>query len=110
VIGVFMWHVPPFVASLVSLTPGACLRQLAGTIRIMGVLQRLALCYGIGSTLALLVSRRALVATGAVLLLAYWYVMWAFGQGADPYSSRRTRRSGSTPGCSAPVTCTTASA
>ena len=85
-IGVFMWYVPPFVASLVSLTPGTYLWHLAGTIRIMGVLQRLALCYAVGSTLALLVSRRTLIAAGAALLLVYWWLLWAFGQGADPYS------------------------
>jgi predicted acyltransferase len=52
----------------------------------MGVLQRLALCYGIGSTLGLLVSRRALIATGAALLLVYWWLMWSLGQGPDAYS------------------------
>ncbi len=85
-IGVFMWYVPPFLASVVSLTPGTYLWRLAGTFRIMGVLQRLALCYGIGSSLALLVSRRTLVAVGAALLLVYWWLMWTFGQGPDPYS------------------------
>ena len=85
-IGMFMWYVPPFVASLFSLTPGTYLWELARTIRIMGVLQRLALCYAVGSTLALLVSRRMLIATGAALLLVYWWLLWAFGQGADPYS------------------------
>jgi predicted acyltransferase len=85
-IGVFMWYVPGFVQSLFQLTPGAYLSDLAGRIRIMGVLQRLALCYGIGSTLALFVSRRALIATGAVILVAYWWLMWTFGQGPDPYS------------------------
>jgi predicted acyltransferase len=85
-IGVFMWYVPPFVASLFALAPGTYLSTLAGTIRIMGVLQRLALCYGIGSTLALFVSRRTLIATGAALLLVYWWLMWAFGQGPEPYS------------------------
>ncbi|MBP1634244.1 MAG: hypothetical protein H6Q10_818 [Acidobacteria bacterium] len=85
-IGVFMWHVPAFVASLVALAPGTFLADLAGRIRIMGVLQRLALCYGIGSTLALLAGRRALVAIGGALLVAYWLLAWAFGQGPDPYS------------------------
>jgi predicted acyltransferase len=85
-IGVFMWYVPGFVASLVSLTPGAYLRELAGTIRIPGVLQRLAVCYGIGTTLALGLSRRGLVTVGGALLLAYWGLMWAFGRGPDPYA------------------------
>lgn len=85
-IGVFMWYVPGFVASLVSLTPGTFLADLAGRIRILGVLQRLALCYGIGSTLALVVSRRSLIGVGAALLLGYWWLAWGFGLGPDPYS------------------------
>jgi len=85
-IGVFMWHVPGFVASLVTLTPGTFLANLVGRIRILGVLQRLALCYGIGATLALYLSRRMLVAAGGGILLLYWALMWAFGQGPDPYS------------------------
>lgn len=85
-IGVFMWHVPAFVASLFSLSTGAFLADLAGRIRIMGVLQRLALCYGVGATLALYVSRRTLVAAGSAILLAYWALMWIFGQGPDPYA------------------------
>ena len=85
-IGVFMWHVPGFVASLVTLTPGAFLTDLVVRVRILGVLQRLAICYGIGATLALYLSRRALVAVGGGILLLYWALMWAFGQGPDPYS------------------------
>jgi predicted acyltransferase len=85
-IGVFMWDVPGFVASLVTLTPATFLTNLVGRIRILGVLQRLALSYGIGATLALYLSRRMLVAVGGGILLLYWALMWAFGQGPDPYS------------------------
>jgi predicted acyltransferase len=85
-IGVFMWYVPGFVASLFTLTPGAYLADLATRIRILGVLQRLALCYGIGATLALFVSRRFLIGIGGVLLVLYWGLAWVFGQGPDPYS------------------------
>jgi predicted acyltransferase len=85
-IGVFMWHLPAFVRSLFTLTTGSFLVNLAGRIRIMGVLQRLALCYGIGSTLALYVSRRTLIAVGSGILLAYWALLWVFGQGPDPYA------------------------
>lgn len=54
-------------------------------LRILGVLQRIALCYGIGALLIhYLKPKGALIATG-VLLLGYWLVMWAFG-GSDPYS------------------------
>ena len=85
-IGVFMWHVPGFVASLFTLTPGAFLTDLVVRVRILGVLQRLAICYGIGATLALYLSRRALVAVGGGILLLYWALLWAFGQGPDPYA------------------------
>ncbi len=85
-VGVFMWHVPAFVKSLFTLTTETFLVNLAGRIRIMGVLQRLALCYGLGATLALYVSRRTLIAVGGVILLAYWALMWVFGQGPDPYA------------------------
>jgi predicted acyltransferase len=85
-IGVFMWHVPGFVASLVTLTPRAFLADLVVRVRILGVLQRLAICYGIGATLALYLSRRALVAVGGGILLLYWALLWAFGQGPDPYA------------------------
>jgi predicted acyltransferase len=86
VIGVVMWHVPGFVASLFTLTPGTFLARLVVRIRILGVLQRLALCYGFGATLARFLSRRSLAAAGGGLLLAYWALLWAFGTGSDPYS------------------------
>jgi predicted acyltransferase len=85
-IGVFMWHVPAFVRSIFTLTTVSFLADLAGRIRIMGVLQRLALCYGIGATLALYLSRRALIGVGSAILLVYWALMWTFGQGPDPYA------------------------
>ena len=67
-------------------TSGTFVTGLLAKIRILGVLQRLALCYGIGSTLALVLSRRTLIGTAGVLLLAYWWLMSAFGQGLDPLS------------------------
>ncbi len=50
-----------------------------GTWRILGVLQRIALCYGIGSTLCLLLNKKQIIALGAGLLLAYWAIMLSFG-------------------------------
>lgn len=86
VIGLVLWHVPGFLVALFTGGLGGFFRETFAHIRILGVLQRLALCYGIGSTLALFLSQRALIATGAVLLLLSWGLMWMFGQGADPYS------------------------
>jgi len=85
-IGLLMWHVPAFIVSVFALSLGTFATGLLANIRILGVLQRLALCYGIGSTLALCLSRRMLIGTAGILLLAYWWLMWMFGQGPDPLS------------------------
>jgi predicted acyltransferase len=55
------------------------------TLRIMGVLQRIALAYGIGAIICLAVRRESLWLVTAVLLLLYWGLL-AFLGGADPYS------------------------
>lgn len=54
-------------------------------LRIMGVLQRIALAYGIGALICLSVRREYLWIVAAVLLLLYWAMLAFFG-GADPYS------------------------
>lgn len=55
------------------------------TIRIMGVLQRIALAYGIGAIICLTVRRDYLWIVTASILLLYWGLLAFFG-GADPYS------------------------
>jgi predicted acyltransferase len=55
------------------------------TLRIMGVLQRIAIAYGIGSILCLTIKREYLWVLVVVLLLLYWALLAFFG-GADPYS------------------------
>lgn len=59
-------------------------RELAN-LRIMGVLQRIAVAYGIGAIICLWLPLRQLWKAGALLLLGYWVLMLAFDQG-DPYS------------------------
>ena len=54
-------------------------------LRIMGVLQRIAIAYGIGSLIVLAVNRKYLPLTGAAILLIYWGILYYFG-GGDPYS------------------------
>jgi predicted acyltransferase len=49
------------------------------TWRIMGVLERIALCYGIGATLGLLLNRKQIMALCGVLLLGYWGLLYGFG-------------------------------
>ncbi len=54
-------------------------------LRIMGVLQRIAVAYGIAAILILALRQNIIPwVTGAILLL-YWGILWAFGSG-DPYS------------------------
>jgi predicted acyltransferase len=55
------------------------------TLRIMGVLQRIAIAYGIGAFLCLTIRRDYLWIVVAVLLLLYWAILAFFGS-ADPYS------------------------
>jgi predicted acyltransferase len=54
-------------------------------LRIMGVLQRIALAYGIGSIIVLSVPRKYIPFLGVGILLAYWGILTWFG-GEDPYS------------------------
>jgi predicted acyltransferase len=55
------------------------------TLRIMGVLQRIAIAYGLASLLCLTIRRDYLWIVVAVILLLYWALL-AFLGGADPYS------------------------
>jgi predicted acyltransferase len=54
-------------------------------LRLMGVLQRIALAYGIGAVIVLTVNRKYLPYLAAIILLFYWGMMYFLG-GADPYS------------------------
>jgi predicted acyltransferase len=47
--------------------------------RILGVLQRIALCYGVGATLGLLFKPKQLIGVCVALLLGYWGILTAFG-------------------------------
>ncbi len=55
------------------------------TFRIMGVLQRIALAYGIGAFICTTIRRDYLWIVTIVFLLSYWGLLGIFG-GADPYS------------------------
>ena len=49
------------------------------TWRILGVLQRIALCYGIGATLSLFLNKKQIIGLSAILLLGYWFILMQFG-------------------------------
>ena len=54
-------------------------------VRIMGVLQRIALAYGAGAMLCLAFKRQKLLIILAGILLGYWALLY-FGAASDPYS------------------------
>lgn len=54
-------------------------------IRVMGVLQRIALCYFFGSVIAYYLKPRGAFLAGLILLLLYWLLCLA-GNPTDPYS------------------------
>ncbi|MFY0652348.1 MAG: DUF1624 domain-containing protein [Cyclobacteriaceae bacterium] len=59
--------------------------QSLSELRIMGVLQRIALAYGIAAFLCLGVSDKHLPKVGILILLAYWGLLYFLG-GDDPFS------------------------
>jgi predicted acyltransferase len=59
--------------------------QVAG-IRILGVLQRIALCYFFASIIVYYLKARGAFLVGLILLLIYWLLMYTLGDAADPYS------------------------
>lgn len=54
--------------------------------RILGVLQRIALCYFFASVLIHYCSRNTVYIVSAMLLVGYWIVMYLYGDAGDPYS------------------------
>lgn len=59
-------------------------------LRIMGVLQRIAIAYGIASLAVLYLSTRGLVIFSAVILFVYWLVLFFAGTSPEPYSIENT--------------------
>jgi predicted acyltransferase len=58
----------------------------SGALRFLGVLPRIALCYGAASLLCLTLSPLALLVASALLLLGYWLLLVTFGLPPDPLS------------------------
>jgi predicted acyltransferase len=54
--------------------------------RIMGVLQRIALCYFFGSLMIHYLKPRAIIYISIFLFLAYWGILLLFGNSSQPYS------------------------
>lgn len=56
------------------------------SIRIMGVLQRIALCYGIASLVIYYFKLKGGLIFSVLALFGYWVIMYLFGSQPDPYS------------------------
>lgn len=55
-------------------------------IRVVGVLQRIALCYFFASVIIFYLKRKGAIITGIALLLLYWVLCYTLGAPGDPYS------------------------
>jgi predicted acyltransferase len=54
--------------------------------RIMGVLQRIALCYGIAALLLHFLKTRTVIILSVLFLLGYWLICYLFGESWGPYT------------------------
>ncbi len=81
-IGYLMYWFPFFRFDAAGHITGA---PIANT-RILGVLQRIALCYLFASLMIHYLSTRAAVITSMILLLGYWVLLLLFGNQAQPFS------------------------
>jgi predicted acyltransferase len=55
-------------------------------VRILGVLQRIAICYFFASIIVYYLKARGAFLLGLILLLLYWMLVYTLGDVADPYS------------------------
>lgn len=85
-LGLFLFQIPGLIASLFDASTGAYLHDTFRNLRILGVLQRLALCYGIGSVIVLYFQRPAQIAICSFLLLFYWWATAIGGNAPDPFA------------------------
>jgi len=56
------------------------------SIRILGVLQRIAIAYFFASVIVYYAKGRGAFVAGATVLLVYWFLCWWLGNSPDPYS------------------------
>ena len=65
---------------------GEILFKNLADVRIMGVLQRIALCYLLASLIIHYLKLKGAVLVGLLILLTYWAIMYFFGSSPLPYS------------------------
>lgn len=81
-LGYLMYWFPFFREDFSGHIIGAPIRDT----RIMGVLQRIALCYFFASLMIHFLSRRAIITLSIILLLGYWFLLLIFGDHNQPFS------------------------
>jgi len=80
-IGLFLnWS--PFI----KWSGGNIVAKLWENVRILGVLQRIALCYFFGSVIVFYGKTKGAFITGMIMLLVYWFICLVAGTLGDPYS------------------------
>lgn len=55
-------------------------------VRVLGVLQRIAICYFLGSVIVYYLKVRGSFLAGLLILLLYWLLTYSLGEPGDPYS------------------------
>lgn len=65
---------------------GQLVFQHISDVRIMGVLQRIAVCYMLAAVIALFLREKAIVIISAVLLLGYWMILYFLGDDGRQYT------------------------
>ena len=75
-------HLSPFV----KWSNNELVVKTLDSLRIMGVLQRIALCYFFASVIVYYFKQRGAFVTAAILLLFYWLLSLLLGTPGDPYS------------------------
>lgn len=80
-IGLFLSAFPFFYRS-----EGELLLKDLTSMRIMGVLQRIALCYLFASLIVRYFRINGAIVISGILLFGYWAIMFFFGDPGDPYS------------------------
>jgi predicted acyltransferase len=79
-IGLFL-NVFPFVYR----EDGALVFKNLANLRIMGVLQRISLCYLFGSLIIHYLKLKKSIIFGGLILLGYWAILWFFGDSPNPF-------------------------
>lgn len=81
IIGLFLTVFPFF-----RIVDGEAVWYDFSRIRIMGVLQRIALCYALAAIVVYYGKLSGAVVYSVLALFGYWAIMYFFGMGIDPYS------------------------